>query len=162
MDDHPYPRSLSHLGITVPEVSEAAQWYVDVFGFDVVRGPLTATRDDSTAWARTTDLVGEIKSITVAYLATGSSVGIELLSFDDPVECDLGPVRTGLSHLSVVDPDIEDLAARIADRGGTHDSDIWELGDTGEYVTYTRDPYDNPIEIYTQGFERIHTRRALG
>ena len=36
-----YPRALAHVGVTVPDASEAVEWYTDVLGLQHVMGPMT-------------------------------------------------------------------------------------------------------------------------
>ena len=45
MSERPYPRGLAHVGFTVPDIDAAVEWYRDVFGFNLVLGPLSVENE---------------------------------------------------------------------------------------------------------------------
>ena len=50
----------------------------------------------------------------------------------------------------MIDPDIEGLARRIAETGGTQRSEVWEFAPgLGFYACYCEDPFGNIVEIYS-------------
>jgi len=152
-----HPRSLAHVGVAVPDIEEAIEWYRDVLGWTLLTEPRHVVGNEGYGGRRAVDVLGEFEEMTVANLVTGNQVGIELFEFE-PAEEDDAPKRSGYFHVCVVDPDVEELAARIDRRGGEHHSEIWRLHeDTGKYrLTYCKDPYDNVIEIFSHNQEQMH------
>ncbi len=45
-----YPKTLNHIAISVPDLDKAIKWYKEIFGFDVVRGPVEFVADESLAF----------------------------------------------------------------------------------------------------------------
>lgn len=151
------PRAFTHVGLTVPDIDDAMDWYNDVLNFDVVASPTTIKQDDGLRWRRIIDLLdAEIESVRIGHMTTGNQVGVEFFEFGaTDALTDTHPSAPGFFHLGVLDPDIEGLASRIDENGGDHYADIWELASPEARATYCRDPWDNRIEIYTQSHERF-------
>ena len=60
----------------------------------------------------------------------------------------------------MVDPDIEGLAARIAERGGRVRSEVLTLFEDAPYrLVYCEDPFGNIIEIFTHSHEQTFANR---
>lgn len=160
-----HPRSIAHVGVTVPDIEEAIEWYRDVLGWTLLTEPRTVDGTDGVGGPdnyeerRAKDVLGEFDQMTVATLVTGNQVGIELFEFtpsDGAAAVDQD--RTGFFHLCVVDPDVEGLAETIDERGGNHHAEVWRLHeDLAEYkLTYCRDPYGNRIEIFSHNQEQMY------
>ncbi|WP_435365742.1 VOC family protein [Haloarchaeobius sp. DYHT-AS-18] len=162
MSESTYPRGLAHVGLTVPDLDEAIDWYCDVLGFSHVKGPDEITANEGYGGRQAANLLGEFETMRFAHLATGNQIGIELFEFaSTDANSEPDPTRAGLFHLCVIDPDVEGLAARIDEHGGDHYSEIWEIfEDDDEYtLTYCKDPYGNLLEIYSHSHERIYSNR---
>jgi catechol 2,3-dioxygenase-like lactoylglutathione lyase family enzyme len=157
-----YPRGLAHVGLTVPDLDEAIEWYTSVLGFSHVDGPDTVVAGEGHGGRQAANLLGEFESMRFAHLATGNQVGIELFEFESTSGTLSPDPRTpGLFHICVIDPDVEGLAARIDDAGGDHYSDVWQIFDDDDQytLTYCKDPYGNLVEIYSHSHERIYSNR---
>jgi len=156
-----YPRALSHVGLTVPDVDAAVEWYRDTLGFTIIAPPKTFEPTDEHVGAMLVDLLGEFDRITVAHLATSGGTAIEFLEFEATGETNaLDPAQAGWTHVTVIDPDVAGLAARIDDFGGEHYADVWRVFPDEKYeLTYCRDPFDNRIEIYSHSDERLFSNR---
>jgi catechol 2,3-dioxygenase-like lactoylglutathione lyase family enzyme len=153
------PRSLAHVGVAVPDLDEAVEWYREVLGWSLQTEARTVHGSDGYAGTRAVDVLGEFEEMTVATLLTGNGVGIEVFEFSPTAPQDERDTpRQGYFHVCVTDPDVEGLAASIDDHGGEHYARIWRLyEDDEEYrLTYCRDPYGNLIEIYSHDQERMH------
>lgn len=101
-----YPRALTHVGLTVPDITEAMEWYERVIGFDVVAGPVTVDRGDGPRWRRVADLLGiEPESVRIGHMTAGNQVGVEFFEFEatDSVT-DTHPAEPGFFHVGVLDP----------------------------------------------------------
>ncbi|MGB1296657.1 MAG: VOC family protein, partial [Psychrobium sp.] len=53
-----YPRSFSHIGISVPNVEEAAKFYTEVLGWYLIMEPTEIVEDDSPIGEMCTDVFG--------------------------------------------------------------------------------------------------------
>lgn len=153
------PRSLAHVGVAVPDLDEAVEWYREVLGWTPLTEPRTVRGGDGYAGTRAVDVLGEFEEMSVVTLRTGNGVGVEVFEFSaaDPRDERDDP-RQGYFHVCVTDPDVEGLAASIDDHGGEHYARIWRLYEHEEEyrLTYCRDPYGNLIEIYSHDQERMH------
>jgi catechol 2,3-dioxygenase-like lactoylglutathione lyase family enzyme len=154
-----YPRRLAHVGVTVPDVEAAVDWYCETLGFDVIASPETFTPDDDHAGPLLVDALGEFERVTIAHLGTGGGTAVEFLSFSGTGErADLPPRRAGWAHVCVVDEDVAGLAARIDAADGDHYAGVHELAPGEPYeLTYCRDPFGNRIEIYSHSDERLYS-----
>jgi catechol 2,3-dioxygenase-like lactoylglutathione lyase family enzyme len=155
------PRPVAHVGVTVPDIDAAVEWYEDVLDFERLLGPMSVDYDaDSQMAALCRDVLGEFETVRIAHMATGNGAGVEFFEFDEVEETPADPHESGPFHLCVVDPDIEELAADIADSGGDHQSDVWRLFPDQEYrMTYCRDPWGNLVEIYTHGYQQTYSNQ---
>lgn len=154
-----HPRSLAHVGVAVPDLDEAIEWYREVLGWTIQTEPRAVRGSDGYAGTRAVDVLGEFGEMRVATLLTGNRVGIELFEFAPSRERDAPrPPHAGYFHICVTDPDVEGLADAIDARGGDHYSQVWRLyEDEEEYeLTYCEDPYGNLIEIYSHTQTRMH------
>ncbi|MFC7205318.1 VOC family protein [Haloferax namakaokahaiae] len=159
MIEKPYPHSLTHIGITVSDIEEAIDWYQDVFGWSLLKGPRTATERDGYGGKRALDVLGEFSEMRVAHLITGNKIGIEFFEFSGTEGSNTTDIKQpGFFHVCVVDPNVEELAERIDESGGEHYSNIWRLHEEDEdhLLTYCKDPYGNLIEIYSHSHEQMH------
>lgn len=159
MVEKPYPHSLAHVGITVPDVEEAINWYQDIFGWSLLKEPSNATGSEGYGGKRAIDVLGEFSEMRVAHLMTGNQIGIELFEFSSTGESNNTNIKQpGFFHICVVDPNVEELAERIHESGGEHYSKIWRLFEEDEdhLLTYCKDPYGNLIEIYSHSHEQMH------
>jgi catechol 2,3-dioxygenase-like lactoylglutathione lyase family enzyme len=166
MSDARYPVAVTHVGLTVTDVYAATDWYVEVLGCRHTIGPLHIRNDGSPVSNVFKDIFGEpMQELYVSHLATANGVGIELFQFVTPPTEDSRPDnfeywKTGVFHFCVVDPDIEGLAQRIADKGGRQNSQIWTLFEGEPYrCVYCQDPWGNLIEIYTHSTELFYANR---
>jgi catechol 2,3-dioxygenase-like lactoylglutathione lyase family enzyme len=156
----PYPRTLTHVGLTVPDVEAAADWYESVLGFERVRD-LVTVRPEEFEGETAADFLGEFAEMKQIQLAAGNGVGLELFEFDGTGErADPDPFAPGYFHVCVVDPDIEGLAARIADHGGEHYSAVRAVFDGQPYeLTYCRDPWGNLVEVFSHAHEQVYSNQ---
>ena len=161
------PRPLHHIGIAVPDIAAAIDWYSDVLGYRVFAGPvLLDLAADSRGQLK--DVLGpRFRKLKIAHLSTGSGIGIELFEpIDPPFE---GPTenvefwRGGPFHICVTDPDIETLIARVVAKGGRQLSQIWDDRPPHNMrMVYCQDPFGTLIEIHTHSYEIVQGWRAVG
>ncbi|MFP8890717.1 VOC family protein [Natrialbaceae archaeon A-CW2] len=159
MSERPYPRGLAHVGLTVSDIEEAVEWYQDVFGFNLVLGP-AEIQNEGFFGRQVTDLLGDFEEMKIAHLSTGNQIGVELFEFDSTEgQNDPDPFSPGLFHLSIIDPQVEELAEKIDENGGDAYSDVWGVNseDDDYKLAYCRDPWGNMIEVFSHSNERIYS-----
>jgi catechol 2,3-dioxygenase-like lactoylglutathione lyase family enzyme len=154
--------AVAHVGLTVPDLDRAIDWYVEVLGFQLLAGPIALDRNDEVA----ADVFGErFGALRQAHLTGLGGAGVELFEFLEPRTEAQPPEfaywRTGLSHFCVVVPDPDALIARITSTGGRlRTRRLWRLfADEPFAMAYCEDPFGNPIEIYSHSYERIYANR---
>lgn len=117
-----YPKSFSHIGITVPDIHKAAKFYSEVMGWYTIMPPSEVKKETDTAIGQMCiDVFGnDWDTFEIAHLATSDGIGVELFSFPHGKKeaPEFNPFNTGLFHFCVQDPDIEGLIEKIVAAGG--------------------------------------------
>lgn len=166
MEETKYPKSFSHIGITVPDIKKAVSFYQNVMGWYVIMPPSTVNKEnDSAIGQMCIDVFGENwQEFEIAHLSTSDGIGIELFSFpigvkEAPV---FNPFNTGLFHFCVQDPNIEDLTERIVEAGGKQRMPIREYypNEKPYKMVYVEDPFGIVFEIYTHSYELTYSSGA--
>lgn len=162
-----YPHTMNHVGITVSDIDAGVKWYQELFGCTVLMEPV-ATEEDGSYFAEiVADIFGAgFEKMMLAHLITGDGVGIELFQFCKPKserpEDNFEYWKTGIFHICMTDPEIEDMAKRIDQSGGKQRSKVWLLWPDKPYkVCYCEDPWGNIIEINSHSYEQIWSNYAL-
>lgn len=166
-----YPRTFSHIGIGVPDLEAAIEFYTKAFGWYLLVGPITYIEDrdkDRPIGQILNRALGEgWKRLDMARLATGDRLGVELQQFGresllTPPDRDARSNQShtdhsaiGVSHICVQDPDIAGLLERVVDLGGKQLMPIMEFfpPDKPFSLVYCEDPFGNVIEIDSHSFE---------
>ena len=166
MNPQKYPRSFSHIGITVPDIKKAVAFYEDVMGWYVIMPPSKVTKENDTAIGQMCiDVFGEDwESFEIAHMSTSDGIGIELFSFPntEDIKPEFNPFNSGLFHFCVQDPDIESLVAKIVENGGKQRMPIREYypGEKPYKMVYVEDPFGVVFEIYTHSYELTYSSGA--
>ena len=117
-----YPKSFSHIGITVPDLGAAVKFYSEVMGWYVIMQPSKIKKEKETAIGQMCiDVFGDDwEEFEIAHMSTSDGIGIELFSFPHGVKeaPEFNPFNTGLFHFCIQDPNIEELIAKIVEHGG--------------------------------------------
>ena len=162
----PYPRTFSHIGITVPDLEQAIDFYTGVMGWYLLMGPETINEESESAIGKMCiDVFGSgWETFRIAHLSTGDKIGVELFEFPSKPKSDgeFQPFKTGIFHFCVQDPDIERLVRKIVDAGGKQRMPIREYfpGDKPYKMVYMEDPFGNIIEIYSHSYELTYSGGA--
>jgi lactoylglutathione lyase family protein len=161
----PYPRSFSHIGLSVPNIEEAVSFYTEVLGWYVIMEPSDVIEDDSPIGQMCTDVFGEgWGQFKIAHLATSDKIGIEIFEFpsNEAPENNFEYWKTGIFHFCVQDPDIEGLVEKIVSHGGKQRMPIREYypNEKPYKMVYCEDPFGNLIEIYTHSYELTYSQGA--
>lgn len=160
-----YPRTFSHIGLSVPNVAEAVKFYEDVMGWYTIMQPSDVVEDDSPIGVMCTDVFGPgWGSFKIAHMSTGDKIGIELFEFpnNEKPENNFEFWKTGIFHYCVQDPDIEGLVEKIVAHGGKQRMTIREYypGDKPYRMVYCEDPFGNLVEIYSHSYELTYSEGA--
>lgn len=162
------PRRIGHVGLTVPELEPAADWYCRVLGFQAIAPAETVQANVGHAGRLASAVFGpDFGELRVVHLAAAGSVALELFEFRDPAG---GPRRGGFEywrngwiHLCVVDPNITTLCAAIEGNGGRRRTEVMAIFADGPYrMCYCEDPFGNVIEVYTHSHEQTYADRPAG
>ena len=151
------PRALNHVGITVPDIWGAIDWYGAVFGFAHVMGP-RVLQAGSAATHETPSIFGaRFRKAYQAHLVTANGVGLELFQFvDPPVEEPADKLeywRRGVWHLAFTAPDIDAFCERIVAAGGKRRIPTFTFIPGRPYqLIYCEDPWGNIIELFSHQY----------
>ena len=160
-----WPRTLTHVGLTVTDLDKAVHWYGDVLGFRVIAGPADMVADDSPFGNIVKDIFGSgFGRGRLVLLAGANGVVVEIFEFERPKserrEKNFEFWKNGFFHICFVDPDIEVTAKKIAETGGKQRSRVWQLFPDKPYkIAYCEDPFGNIIELYSHSTEQTWSNR---
>ena len=166
MNKNNYPRSFSHIGITVPDINKAVEFYQEVMGWYVIMSPSKVIKEKDTAIGQMCiDVFGENwETFEIAHMSTSDGIGIELFSFPDmdKKKPEFSPFNTGLFHFCVQDPDIEALTNKIVEYGGKQRMPIrtYYPNEKPYKMVYVEDPFGVVFEIYTHSYELTYSSGA--
>ena len=85
MTDAEGPRPISHVGVSVPDLDRAIEWYGAVLGFRVVTPPAEMHTTDPQLGAALADMMGSrTRRFRMAHVISGNGVGLQLFEYLDP------------------------------------------------------------------------------
>tara|TARA_Y100001960_G_C14760823_1_gene874017 strand:+ start:171 stop:671 length:501 start_codon:yes stop_codon:yes gene_type:complete len=154
-----YPRAFSHIGITVPDLDKAVEFYKNTLGWYLIMKPTEVKEENDSAIGKMCiDVFGEgWGSFRIAHLSTSDKIGVELFEFkqNEKPQAEFKPFQTGVFHFCVQDPDVEGLAKKIVEHGGKQRMPIREYypGEKPYRMVYMEDPFGNILEIYSHSYE---------
>ena len=161
-----YPKSFSHIGITVPDIHLAVKFYTETMGWYVIMEPSKVKEETESAIGQMCmDVFGECWDyFEIAHLSTSDGIGIELFSFSktENKKPEFNPFQTGLFHFCVQDPDIEGLVEKIVAHGGKQRMPIREYypGEKPFRMCYVEDPFGIVFEVYSHSYELTYSSGA--
>jgi lactoylglutathione lyase family protein len=160
-----YPRTFSHIGISVPDVEKAAKFYSDVMGWYHIMEPTVITEESNTPIGQMCiDVFGAgWGSFKIAHMSTGDKIGVEMFEFknnETPKEFEYW--KTSTFHFCVQDPDIEGLVEKIVAHGGKQRMPIREYypGEKPYKMCYVEDPFGLIFEVYSHSYELTYSQGA--
>lgn len=161
----PYPRSFSHIGLSVTDLDAAVTFYTQVMGWYLIMPATEIHEDDSAIGQMCTDVFGaNWGSLRIAHLATGDRIGVEIFQFANAVkpENNFEYWKSGVFHFCVQDPDVEGLAAKVVAAGGKQRMPVREYfpGEKPFRMVYMEDPFGNIFEIYSHSYELTYSAGA--
>lgn len=150
--------AINHVGVTVPDIHAAIDWYQAVFGFRCIMGPREL---EVTGHAEASSLFGvRFRRAWQAHLLTGNSVGIELFQFIDPPTSGPRPTQQrvpwqqrGLWHLCITHPDVAGMVDRIVGHGGALLAPPNQFAPGRPWtLAYTADPWGTVLEVMSHSY----------
>ena len=160
-----YPRSFSHIGITVPDINKAVNFYQELMGWYIIMSPSKVLKENDTAIGQMCiDVFGEgWGSFKIAHMSTGDKIGVEMFEFkNNETPKDFEYWKTSTFHFCVQDPDIEGLVAKIVEHGGKQRMPIREYypGEKPYRMCYVEDPFGLIFEVYSHSYELTYSQGA--
>ncbi len=160
-----YPRTFSHIGISVPSVEKAVAFYGEVMGWYLIMKPTEITEESETAIGQMCiDVFGTgWGSFKIAHMSTGDRIGVEMFAFpnnEPPGEFEYW--KTSTFYFCVQDPDIEGLVEKIVAYGGKQRMPIREYypGEKPFRMCYVEDPFGLIFEVYSHSYELTYSQGA--
>lgn len=108
----PTARSVEHIGITVPDLDEAEEFFVDILGCEKVFEGTPPIDESVKDWMERNLGVHRESKMRFMKLRCGPSTNVELLEYDDPTQREEHPTNSdpGATHLCFY---VEDMEAAV-------------------------------------------------
>lgn len=152
--------TVTHIGLAVPDLDQAIDWYGKVLGFYVLAGPFTFDEKNEQLFSMTQDLQGpEVKKMRNVHLMSHGGVGIELFEFQNPdFNEEKSNPHAGFFHICLIVDDIVEAIEKVVLHGGKQRSKIWNINKgKPHYLVYAEDPFGHIIELYTRSTTEIYS-----
>jgi len=165
MDSNHTSVPINHIAISVPDLEKGIDWYQEVMGFIVIRGPAELTSNDIRVGKVLQSIFGpQFKRVRIVWMSSAKNIGIELFQFVEPKQLTLEKQveywHGGVIHIAVTERNIEALLAKVTKNGGRQISNICELDPKKHHkLVFCTDPFGNMIEIYSHSFEQFHANQ---
>jgi len=156
-----FPGAFSHVGLTVPDLPAAIEWYQRVLNFYLLTGPIEIVEDDSPLGLATASIYGVgFRKFQFAHLCTPDGTGIELFHFENPPTTPRANNfefwRTGINHFAVTARDVDGVTEQIAGNGGRARSATVVIDpDRGYSIAYCEDPWGTVIEVCSHPYAQM-------
>ena len=165
------PKALNNVAVSVTDINKAKSWYVDVMGMTVLAEPVEISAVQSKDNPHLSNLVRTVfgqrlGKFLICHLSSANGMGIELFEFIEPKseqrKDNFEYWKTGFFHIAVTEPEIEQLADKIASSGGKKRTQVMELvPGSGKKICFCEDPFGNIIEIYSHSYEQFWAKAKM-
>jgi catechol 2,3-dioxygenase-like lactoylglutathione lyase family enzyme len=146
-------RAIEHIGITVPDLEQATDFFMDAFGaekiYDMLDEPLAGSAVEIGL-----GIPQGARIEAIRMLRLGEGPNLELFTYSGTAQREpVVPSDYGLQHFCVYVDDIDEAATRLEKAGGQLLSAPGDLpgGDAGEgnRYLYARTPWGGTVELVT-------------
>ncbi|WP_225858296.1 VOC family protein [Rhodococcus wratislaviensis] len=149
---------MNHVGVTVSDLEKAIDWYVNVFGLELMDGPIDASLATVGASRRQEVFGPNWTGMRLAHLMTANGTGLELFEFVGPpvesLEDNFTYWRVGPHHIALTVADFDAALQRLLDAGGTQRTGVHDVFG-GAYVCYCSDPWGNTVELVSKSYREL-------
>ncbi|MDO4681199.1 MAG: VOC family protein [Lautropia sp.] len=145
--------SAPHVGVSVPDLDAAIEWYTTVLGMRLLAGPIEIREDSSPLSEVSAAIYGAgFERWRFAHLATPDDVGYELFEFEKPKTApranNFEYWVAGYHHVGLTAPDIDDAVKRIVGAGGRARTKVLTVdAERGYRIVYLEDPWGTVLEL---------------
>jgi lactoylglutathione lyase family protein len=160
------PVGFSHIGITVPDLEQAVDFYTKALGLYLIMAPTTIHHDESAIGQMCDDVFGPgWGSFRIAHLSTSDGTGVELFEFPrtKPEDIPFEYWRPKVFHICFQDPDLEGRVKLIEQHGGRQRMQqvrYYYPGQKPYRMVYCEDPFGNIVELYSHSYELTYSAGA--
>lgn len=161
-----YPAAFSHIGLSVPDLDKAVEFYTKAFGWYLIMPPTEVAEEVDTAIGiMCQDVFGAgYEKFRIAHMSTSDKIGIEMFEFKDNYkpEKNLDFKQHGVFHFCIQDPDLEGALKRVVELGGKQRMPVREYypGEKPYRMVYVEDPFGNVFELYSHSYELTYSSGA--
>jgi catechol 2,3-dioxygenase-like lactoylglutathione lyase family enzyme len=158
------PAPINHIGLTVPDIDAAIEFYTDVLGFSVISEPAEVPPDSGHFADLFVDIINEYDGVRQSHLESANGVGFELFEYASTEDRE-NPrsnidenwqAAPGIHHFAVTHPNIEELIDRLEAAGGEQHSAQWTLIPDQPYeLVYIVDPWGNMWEVFNRSYAQF-------
>lgn len=152
------------MGIAVPDIDAAIEWYTTVLGFRQLNDIWTIDRAATPNSTLFRVYGQQCNKVKLATLTSGNAVGLELFEFVDPkmahpAEFDF--TRGGFFHICITDPDPESLCRKVVEAGGKQIGEVvLPFDKESDVALYLQDPWGNTFEVLSCSWEMLMANRT--
>lgn len=148
-----FSRSVSHLGISVRDITQAIDFYTQALGCYLVGAPVVVHEGDGSVLGQlVTRMLGAgWGRLTIARLLAPDRMEFDLVEFEQAgaPDAEIAACRPAVIQLRARDVDMDTLARRIAEYGGLRCMYMRaaRAGEEPYAVIRCQDPFGNIVEI---------------
>jgi catechol 2,3-dioxygenase-like lactoylglutathione lyase family enzyme len=152
------PLALNHVGVTVPDMDRAIEWYGAVLGFRLIYRRVLEHRPD--AVPKSGDFRAALRPAHQAHMPAPTASASSFSSSSTRQ----WPHRPAISattrdrhlpHHCVTDPDLDGLVSRVVAHGGRQRTRIWQFLEGRPYrLVNCEDPFGNIVEAFSHPMPR--------
>ena len=161
--NQPLPSRINHVAISETNLEHAVKWYQKVLGFRLIGRPIEFVTDNSVADNALKRYSRRIlKKMRMSWLLSENHVDLEIVEYIEPRSQrrhnNFEYWKSGITHICITDPKIEELFGNISNQGGKQRRGIWEIVPLKGYkIAFCEDPFGNVIEVCSNSYEEIIT-----
>lgn len=139
----------NHIGISVPDLDKAVEFYQEVFGFQKIRSDRVSSRAEDGPDAPIFKIYdSKLQKVKIAWLSCGNGVGFEVFEFIDPPHKKpdrFDYARGGFFHIAITAADPDGIVKKATALGGRQQGETVTM--YGEKALYLEDPWVR-VQIY--------------
>lgn len=145
---------IDHVGVTVPNLEQATDFFVNVFEaivlYDTLKNDGEGRHDKFTQ--QRLGILSDMTQMAIRMLALPNGAGLELFEFKGSSQKPaITPADIGWNHIAIYVDDIDQALAKVEAAGGKRNADPIELSGLeagkGNFFCYVRTPWESTLEL---------------